>query len=163
MAGMRHSETIAAETIAAETIAAETIAAERASTGGRQRKTAIIHTRFSASEALAVDLAAKQAGMTVSAFLRSLALEGAGVEPFLNDDDRLIFDLLFQELRNVRLDLNAMTRMAHRDEANESENERESESEALRLLIELRPVVAAIGIEVKRLAGNGRAMRRRAV
>jgi hypothetical protein len=154
MAGMRHSETIAAETIAAETIAAE-----RASTGTRQRKTAIIHTRFSASEALAVDLAAKQAGMTVSAFLRSLALEGAGVEPFLNDDDRLIFDLLFQELRNVRLDLNAMTRMAHRDEAKESE--RENESEALRLLIELRPVVAAIGIEVKRLAGNGRAKRRR--
>ncbi|TCR80825.1 mobilization protein [Rhizobium sp. BK376] len=131
----------------------ETIAAERASTGTRQRKTAIIHTRFSASEALAVDLAAKQAGMTVSAFLRSLALEGAGVEPFLNDDDRLIFDLLFQELRNVRLDLNAVTRMAHRDEA--------KESEALRLLTELRPVVAAIGIEVKRLAGNGRGNRRR--
>ncbi|WP_149341810.1 mobilization protein [Neorhizobium sp. P12A] len=148
---MRHSETIAAETIAAE----------RASTGTRQRKTAIIHTRFSASEALAVDLAAKQAGMTVSAFLRSLALEGAGVEPFLNDDDRLIFDLLFQELRNVRLDLNAMTRMAHRDGAKESERENESESEALRFLIELRAVVAAIGIEVKRLAGNGRGKRRR--
>ena len=70
-------------------------------------------------------------------------------------------DIADEELDEVDVDVDADVDLEVSED--EREDESENESEALRLLIELRPVVAAIGIEVKRLAGNGRAMRRRAV
>jgi hypothetical protein len=48
-----------------------------------KRKDRVAHVRFSPAEFNALEAAASAAGMTVSAFVRSLSMEGAGVRPFL--------------------------------------------------------------------------------
>lgn len=74
------------------------------------RKDKVVRTRLSADEYAAIEEAAQAAGMTVSAFLRSLLLEGAGVQPLLSDQDRTVMDLLADEMRAVGTNLNQMTR-----------------------------------------------------
>lgn len=48
--------------------------------------------------------------MTVSAFFRSLSLEGAGVRPIFNDKDRAILFLLHEDMRKIGVNLNQVAR-----------------------------------------------------
>ncbi len=49
--------------------------------------------------------------MTVSAFVRSLSMEGAGVRPFLADGDRAVLSLLVDGMRAVGGNLNQIARV----------------------------------------------------
>jgi uncharacterized protein (DUF1778 family) len=75
-----------------------------------KRKDRVAHIRLSAIERDALDQAAAAADMTVSAFVRSLCLEGAGVCPFLSDRDRVILDLLANGLRTIAANLKRIAR-----------------------------------------------------
>ena len=68
------------------------------------------HIRFSDDETAAVEGAAERAGLSVSAFLRSLSLEGAGVRPFMSRQDRAIIEMLVQDMRAVGGNLNQIAR-----------------------------------------------------
>jgi hypothetical protein len=85
-----------------------------ASNGSRPRKPArrekVAHIRFSDDETAAVEGAAERAGLSVSAFLRSLSLEGAGVRPFMSRQDRAIIEMLVQDMRAVGGNLNQIAR-----------------------------------------------------
>lgn len=48
--------------------------------------------------------------MTVSAFYRSLLLEGAGVLPVFNQDDRAALALLHEDMRKIGVNLNQVAR-----------------------------------------------------
>ncbi|NWJ27481.1 MobC family plasmid mobilization relaxosome protein [Rhizobium sp. Td3] len=66
--------------------------------------------RLSDAEYLAVQDAALAAGMTASAFFRSLTLEGAGVRPVFNDEDRTILSILHEDMRKIGVNLNQVAR-----------------------------------------------------
>ncbi len=74
------------------------------------RKDKVVRTRLSSEEYAAVEKASQAADMTVSAFLRSLLLEGAGVQPLLAEEDRTVMGFLADEMRAVGTNLNQMTR-----------------------------------------------------
>lgn len=69
-----------------------------------------VNARFSEAEYEALHTAAQKAGMTVSAFFRSLSLEGAGVRPIFNDKDRAILFLLHEDMRKIGVNLNQVAR-----------------------------------------------------
>lgn len=75
-----------------------------------QRKDRVAHIRFSPAEFEALEVAAADAGMTVSAFVRSLAMEGAGVLPFLAEEDRAVLALLAEGMRAIGGNLNQIAR-----------------------------------------------------
>jgi hypothetical protein len=75
-----------------------------------QRKDRVAHIRFSSAEFEALEVAAADAGMTVSAFVRSLAIEGAGVRPFLAEEDRAVLALLAGGMRAIGGNLNQIAR-----------------------------------------------------
>ncbi|UCI10688.1 plasmid mobilization protein [Mesorhizobium sp. B1-1-8] len=79
----------------------------RRSASGKHK---VVRTRMSGEEHAAVAAAANAAGMTVSAFLRSLALEGAGVRPFLSETDRAILQLLARDLVDIGKNLSHAVR-----------------------------------------------------
>jgi hypothetical protein len=116
------------------------------------RKDRVVHARFRAAELAAIDGAAEAAGLTVSAFLRSLTLEGAGVSPFLTDDDRAVFEMLISDMRSVGVNLNQLTRSANAIG-------RLSDAELAVELVEVRRLVAAVVLELHSFAA--RAARRR--
>lgn len=58
----------------------------------------------------AVEGAAERAGLSISSFVRSLSLEGAGVRPFLSRQDRAIIEMLVQDMRAVGGNLNQIAR-----------------------------------------------------
>ena len=66
--------------------------------------------RLCDAEYLAVQEAAEAAGMTASAFFRSLTLEGAGVRPVFNDEDRTILSILHEDMRKIGVNLNQVAR-----------------------------------------------------
>lgn len=70
----------------------------------------VAHIRLSEGEFAAVEAAATGASMSVSAFVRSLSLEGAGAQPFLNPADRALIQLLGQDMRAVGNNLNQLAR-----------------------------------------------------
>jgi hypothetical protein len=70
----------------------------------------VAHVRLSEDEFAAVEAAATEASMSISAFVRSLSLEGAGAQPFLNPADRAIIQLLGQDMRAVGNNLNQLVR-----------------------------------------------------
>jgi uncharacterized protein (DUF1778 family) len=74
------------------------------------RKDKVVRTRLSRDEYAAVEKAAQAADMSVSAFLRSLVLEGAGVQPMLAEQDRTVMGLLADEMRAVGTNLNQVAR-----------------------------------------------------
>ncbi|MGV2102863.1 plasmid mobilization protein [Rhizobium sp. 21-4511-3d] len=108
-----------------------------------ERKSRVVHARFSMSELAAVEDAAQRAGMTVSAFIRSLTLDGAGILPFLTDEDRAVLDLLHRDLRAIGVNLNSLVRFAH---------QRSMPADAADLLSELSPLVAGLALELRRLS-----------
>jgi hypothetical protein len=75
-----------------------------------KRKDRVAHVRFSPAEFDALEAAASAAGMTVSAFVRSLSMEGAGVRPFLGEGDRLVLGLLAEGMRAIGGNLNQIAR-----------------------------------------------------
>ncbi|WP_337109050.1 plasmid mobilization protein [Mesorhizobium salmacidum] len=75
-----------------------------------RRRDRVAHIRFACDELAVVKSAANGAGMSVSAFIRTLACEGAGIRPFLNDADRAILQLLAADLRAVGNGLNQAVR-----------------------------------------------------
>lgn len=79
----------------------------RPSATGKDRR---INFRLNAAEYSAVQEAAAKAGMTVSAFFRSLSLEGAGLRPVFNDKDRAILFLLHEDMRKIGVNLNQVVR-----------------------------------------------------
>ncbi|RVD24992.1 plasmid mobilization relaxosome protein MobC [Mesorhizobium sp. M4A.F.Ca.ET.020.02.1.1] len=74
------------------------------------RREKVAHIRFAEDEISAVETAAEQAGLSVSAFIRSLSLEGAGVRPFMNREDRAVLEMLIQDMRVVGGNLNQIAR-----------------------------------------------------
>ncbi|MCO5066804.1 MAG: MobC family plasmid mobilization relaxosome protein [Rhizobiaceae bacterium] len=68
------------------------------------------HIRFSPAEFEALEAAAGAADMTVSAFVRSLSIEGAGVRPFLGEEDRMVLSLLADGMRAIGGNLNQIAR-----------------------------------------------------
>ncbi|PSM16304.1 plasmid mobilization relaxosome protein MobC [Nitratireductor sp. StC3] len=75
-----------------------------------KRKDRVAHIRFSQAEFYALEAAAADAGMTVSAFVRSLSMEGAGVRPFLAKEDRAVVGLLAEGMRAIGGNLNQIAR-----------------------------------------------------
>ena len=75
-----------------------------------KRKEKVAHIRFSPAEFEALEAAAGAAGLTVSAFVRSLSMEGAGVRPFLGEEDRAVLDLLANGMRAIGGNLNQIAR-----------------------------------------------------
>ena len=88
------------------------------------RRDKVVHARFSKSEIERIEHAAEAAGMTVSGFLRSLALEGAGVRPFFSDADRAVLSLLLTDIKAVGVHLNQLARARNRGEAVPSQEEK---------------------------------------
>ncbi|MBE0703673.1 MAG: plasmid mobilization relaxosome protein MobC [Afipia sp.] len=78
--------------------------------GTRNRRERVAHIRYSEQEFSAIGAAASAVGMSISAFVRSLSLEGAGVQPFLSPADRAILELLCQDMRIVGNNLNQVAR-----------------------------------------------------
>lgn len=116
------------------------------------RKDKVVRMRLSADELAAIENAASAADMTMSAFLRSLLLEGAGVQPLLAEDDRTVMDFLADEMRAVGTNLNQMTRAL-----NSGGSIRPADLEAN--IGEVQIVVAAVLSELRTLAkraGNRR-------
>lgn len=74
------------------------------------RKDRVAHIRFSPVEFEALEAAAASAGMTISAFVRSLAMEGAGVRPFLGEGDRALLGLLADGMLAIGGNLNQIAR-----------------------------------------------------
>jgi uncharacterized protein (DUF1778 family) len=73
-------------------------------------KSRALKARVSETEYQAIQRAADDAGLTVSAFLRSLLLEGAGVKPFLTEHDRAVVGLLVEDMRAIGVNLNQVAR-----------------------------------------------------
>ncbi|MEQ1409451.1 plasmid mobilization relaxosome protein MobC [Neorhizobium sp. Rsf11] len=120
-----------------------------------ERKERVVHARFSASELTAIEQAAGAAGLTVSAFMRSLTLEGAGVRPFLTDDDRAVFEMLISDMRAIGVNLNQLARAVNG-------SGRLVEAKLAAELVDVQRLAAAIVLELRSLAGRG-ARRRRGV
>ena len=75
-----------------------------------KRTDRVAHIRFSPSEFETLEAAASAANMTVSAFVRSLSMEGAGVRPFLGEGDRAVLGLLAEGMRAIGGNLNQIAR-----------------------------------------------------
>jgi hypothetical protein len=82
----------------------------RSITEASKRKERVAHIRFSPAEYDALEAAAIAAGITVSAFVRSLSMEGAGVRPFLGEGDRAVLGLLADGMRAIGGNLNQIAR-----------------------------------------------------
>lgn len=86
----------------------------------------------------------------MSAFMRSLTLDGAGILPFLSEDDRVIFELLHRDLRAIGVNLNSLVRCSY---------QRSVPADAIADLRDLQPLVAGLAFELQRLASRpGRRM-----
>ncbi|MEK1852498.1 MAG: plasmid mobilization relaxosome protein MobC [Phyllobacterium sp.] len=120
-----------------------------------ERKNKVAHARFSTSEMTRIERAAESAGLTVSAFMRSLSLEGAGIRPFFTEDDRAILGLLLSDVKAVGVNLNQLVRVAHRGGPGRSE-ERAA-------IDDVQRVVAALLLELRSFADRGARMRTRPV
>lgn len=75
-----------------------------------KRKQRVAHIRFSRTEFDSLEAAAGAAEMTVSAFVRSLSMEGAGVRPFLGEGDRAVLGLLAGGMWAIGGNLNQIAR-----------------------------------------------------
>ena len=78
--------------------------------GASKRKEKVAHIRFSPAEFDALEAAASTADMTVSGFVRSLSMEGAGVRPFLGEGDRAVLGVLADGMRAIGGNLNQIAR-----------------------------------------------------
>ncbi len=113
------------------------------------RKDRVVHVRLAASDYEAIERSSIAAEMTFSAFLRSLALEGAGVRPFFNDEDRVILSVLVSDMCALSASLNRLARAANSGRS----------SIAIELgetLAQVQQLMAAVVLEMRRYAERGR-------
>lgn len=113
-----------------------------------ERKSKVVHARFRTSEMAAIERAAEHAGLTVSSFMRSLILEGAGVRPFFTEDDRAVLMLLVSDLRSVGVNLNQLARAANSGGTGQSDG-------VLDAIGDVQKVVAALMLELRAFAERG--------
>lgn len=114
----------------------------------RERRDKVVHARFSATEIERIEHAAEAAGMTVSGFLRSLTLEGAGVRPFFTEADRGVLLLLLADVKAVGVNLNQLARARNRGETGQSQEEK-------RVIDDVQRVVAIVLFELQAFAARG--------
>lgn len=114
----------------------------------RERRDKVLHARFSATEMERIEHAAQAAGMTVSGFLRSLTLEGAGVRPFFSDADRAVLSLLLTDIKRVGVNLNQLARARHRGEVGQSDDEK-------KVIDDVQRAVAIVLFELQAFAERG--------
>lgn len=114
----------------------------------RERKDKVVHARFSATEIERIGQAAEAAGMTISGFLRSLVIEGAGVCPFFNDADRAILSLLLSDVKAVGVNLNQLARARNKGETARLEEERA-------VLDDVQRTLAIVQFELQSFAKRG--------
>ncbi|RCW80126.1 plasmid mobilization protein [Phyllobacterium bourgognense] len=114
----------------------------------RERRDQVVHARFSKTEIERIEHAAEAAGMTVSGFLRSLILEGAGVRPFLTDADRAVFSLLLSDIKAVGVNLNQLARARNRGETGQLQDEK-------KMIDDVQRVVAIVLFELLTFAERG--------
>ncbi|WP_436285739.1 plasmid mobilization protein [Rhizobium sp. LjRoot258] len=131
----------------------EMVASHRRAIEPAERKDRVVHARFSPSEIAAIARVSEEAGMTTSAFMRSLTLEGAGVRPFFTDDDRAILDLLLSDMRAIGVNLNQLARAAN------SSGHVDAKAISAQTA-DIQKIVAAVMLELRRFAARG-AQRRR--
>lgn len=116
------------------------------------RKDKVVRMRLSADALAAIEQAAQAADLTVSSFLRSLLLEGAGVQPLLAEQDRMVMGFLADEMRAVGSNLNQLARAMN--------SARSVQGADLQASVgEVQIVVAAVLTELRALskrAGNRR-------
>lgn len=86
--------------------------------------------------------------MTVSGFLRSLSLEGAGVRPFFSDADRAVLFLLLSDIKAVGVNLNQLARARNRGETGQLLEEK-------RTIDDVQRVVAVVLFELQASAERG--------
>jgi hypothetical protein len=118
----------------------------------RMQKSKVVHLRMDPAEWVRVEAAARDAGMTVSAFMRSLTLEGAGVDPFFAEEDRWLWHEIMTDLKSVRGSLHLLLRSRSDAEAGRTVQEQAA-------IEDVQRVVAALCAEISFFAQ--RAVRRR--
>lgn len=115
-------------------------------------KARLLNVRLTEAEFEAVQSASEEAGMTTSAFFRSLMLEGAGVRPVFNSEDRAALALLHEDMRKIGINLNQVARALNSGRVVDAEE----------VKIAIRNVqIAATGVSVElrnaaRRSGNAR-------
>lgn len=114
----------------------------------RERRSKVVHARFSKTEIERISGAAEEAGMTVSGFLRSLTLEAAGVRPFFTDTDRAVLSLLLSDIKAVGVNLNQLARARNRGETGRSREEKE-------VIDDVQCVVSIVLFELRTFAECG--------
>jgi hypothetical protein len=113
---------------------------------GQRDKSTTIAIWIGRRELQMVKEAAAQAGMTVSNFCRTAALDFGGIQPFFSDEDRLLLLHLRDELRAEGFNLTGALIALNRDE-------RLSDLSLKKEILSMQRVIAALCIE---LSGCGR-------
>jgi hypothetical protein len=119
-------------------------------------KSEVVRVRVSGSELQQIEAAAEAADLTISSFIRSLSLEGAGVRPFLSYEDRMVFAALAKEFRAVGVNLNQIARAINAKREVHPD-------EVLMALANVLTMMGVVGFEVRELAKRGPSRRREAV
>ena len=117
--------------------------------------TTVVMCRISGVEKEAIEVAAEASDLTVSSFMRSLCLEGAGVKPFLNYHDRMLFKSLAEEFRAVGVNLNQIARAINAKREVHPD-------EVLMALNNVHTMMGVVGYEVRELSKRGPSRRREA-
>ena len=121
-----------------------------------ERRNRVVHVRFSDPEITDIERAAEEAGLTLSAFMRSLTLEGAGIRPFFTDEDRFVLGLLLADMQAIGVNLNQIARIANRSGR--------PDARAMSLqLTDIQKVIAALLLELRTFASHGGQRRRGAI
>lgn len=119
-------------------------------------KSEVVRVRVNGSELQQIEAAAEAADLTVSSFIRSLSLEGAGVKPFLSYEDRMVFAALTEEFRAVGVNLNQIARAINA--------KREVHPDDVFIALgNVLTMMGVVGFEVRELAKRGPSRRREAV
>ena len=113
----------------------------------------VVRVRVSGSELQQIEAAAEAADLTISSFIRSLSLEGAGVKPFLSYEDRMVFAALAEEFRAVGVNLNQIARAINAKREVHPD-------EVLMALGNVLTMMGVVGFEVRELAKRGPSRRR---
>lgn len=109
-----------------------------------QQRTRCISVRVTADEHAAIAETATQARMAVTDFVRSVALERVGFQPFYSDEDRLLLLYLRDELKREGIKLTRLLITLNRDE-------RFAEASCKQEIHDMQRVIAALCME---LAGH---------
>lgn len=108
---------------------------------GQQQRVKCISVRVTANELAAIAEIATQAQTTVTDFVRSMALNRAGVKPFYSEEDRLLLLFLRDELKREGLNLTRLLITLNRDE-------RFIDASCKQEILGMQRVIAALCVEL---------------